>query len=81
MKHLFLISIISIFISLGAIRTSFAIEIGEGFTEIVSEHFRARFLTPSDRELARQALERADYFYGPRRENEKRDRFLSWEYQ
>lgn len=35
----------------------------EGFSEITSEHFRARFLTPSDRDLARRTLDRAEYLY------------------
>ena len=63
MKQPFLIVIIFICVSLGAIGSSFAVDIGEGFTEIVSEHFRARFLTSSDRELARRALDQAEYFY------------------
>ena len=64
MKKLFWVIIVLAFFSLVSVRTSFAVEIGAGFTEIVSEHFRARFLTPSDRELARRSLDRAEYLYG-----------------
>lgn len=42
---------------------TFAIDATQGFTEIVSEHFRARYLVASDRDLARRALDRAEYFY------------------
>ncbi|MBF0122850.1 MAG: hypothetical protein HQL21_05520 [Candidatus Omnitrophica bacterium] len=63
MKQLLSIIVVLIIVSLGKISASFAIQVDEGFTEIVSEHFRARFLTSSDRELARRALDRAEYLY------------------
>lgn len=42
---------------------AWSMELGSGFVEISSEHFRARFLTPADRSLARQALQRAEELY------------------